>query len=127
MNKKIILKVLSFVFMIMLVLSLSACSDSYDGKIEVEIVSLDGYVTYEKSIKYNDGDKLVDLVSDNFDNVVIEDGMIMAIEDYETPEDWSTFLSIYINDEMSMVGITEIEISNGMKVSFIITEFSMDF
>ncbi|MBQ3253699.1 MAG: hypothetical protein IJA65_04000, partial [Acholeplasmatales bacterium] len=96
MNKKIILKVLSFVFMIMLVLSLSACSDSYDGKIEVEIVSLDGDVTYEKSIKYNDGDKLVDLVSDNFDNVVIEDGMIMAIEDYETPEDWSTFLSIYI-------------------------------
>ena len=49
--------------------------------------------------------------------------MILSIDKFTTPSDWSTFISIYVNDEMSMVGINEIEFTDGTKISFINTEF----
>ncbi len=95
----------------------------YDGEITVEVVELDGDVIKSKEIGFNAGDELISLVEENFDNVLIENGMVMSIEDYVTPPDWSTFLSIYVDDEMSMVGITDIEFVDGTVISFIITEF----
>lgn len=95
----------------------------YDGEITVEVVELDGDVIKSKEIGFNAGDELISLVEENFDNVLIENGMIMNIEDYETPSDWSTFLSIYVDDEMSMVGIADIEFTDGMVISFRITEY----
>ena len=47
----------------------------------------------------------------------------MTFEDYVTPSDWSTFISIYVNDEMSMVGLNDIKFEDGTKISFIITEY----
>ena len=49
--------------------------------------------------------------------------MLMEIENYKTPADWSTFISVYINGEMSMVGISDIVIADGMKISLIIIEY----
>ena len=63
-------------------------------------------------IKFNEGDTLVKLLQDNYDNVTIENGMIMTFEDYVTPSDWSSYICIYVNDEMSMVGILEIQFEN---------------
>jgi len=54
---------------------------------------------------------------------VISDGMIMSIETFTTPSDWSTFISIYVNDEMSMVGLLDIKFEDGTKISFINTEY----
>lgn len=95
----------------------------YDGKITVEVVELDGNVMKTKEIGFNAGDELVSLVEENFDNVLIENGMIMNIENYITPSDWSTFLSIYVDNEMSMVGIADIEFTDGTVISFRITEY----
>ena len=53
--------------------------------------------------------------------------MIMSIEDYNTPSDWSTFLSIYVDDEMSMVGLADIVFTDGTKISLIITEYISDW
>ena len=92
------------------------------GEIQVELVDLEGNKE-SKNITFDEGDTLISLVEANYENVVIENGMLMAIEDYTTPSDWSTFISIYVNDEMSMVGISDIVFEDGTKISFIITEF----
>ena len=97
-------------------------SDS-DGEIQVEIIELDGTTKVEKMIDFNEGDTLDQLITDNFDNVVIENGMLMSIEDYNTPSDWSTFISIYVDNEMSMVGLLDIEFTDGTVISLVITEF----
>lgn len=94
-----------------------------DGTVTVELVALDGSVIKSKDIDFIEGDTLVQLVQDNFNNVVIDGTMIMAIEDYVTPSDWSTFLSIKVDGVESMVGITEIPFTDGTKISLIITEF----
>ena len=98
-------------------------SSKSDGTITVEVVALDGSIIKSKDIDFNEGEKLADLIQSNFDNVVIEGTMIMAIEDYTTPSDWSTFLSIKVDGVESMVGITEIEFTDGTKISLVITEF----
>ena len=95
-----------------------------DGEIQVELVALDGSIIKEKTIEFNEGDTLEQLLKDNFCNVVFDNGMLMAIEDYTTPSDWSTFISVYVDDEMSMVGLLEVHFTNGTKISLVITEFS---
>ena len=65
----------------------------------------------------------MDLISNNFENVTYNDGMIMSIEKFTTPVDWSKFISIYVDDEMSMVGLADVIFKDGTKISFIITEF----
>ena len=85
-----------------------------------------GTIIKEKQIPFNEGDLLVDLISNNFENVTYESGMIMSILDYTTPSDWSTFISIYVNGEASLVGLKDIVFENGTKISFIITEYNPD-
>lgn len=127
-KKKLILKIalsvvaLGAVVLCVVLLHNSFKSD-YDGIITVEVVALDGTTIKEKELEFKEGDLLMDLIEDNFENVTYQNGMIMSIEDYQTPADWSTFLSIYVNDEMSMVGLADIEFTSGTKISIIITEY----
>lgn len=93
-----------------------------DGSIMVEIIKLDGDKANEKEISFNNGDSLVALLEDNFDNVIIEDGMLMSIDVLTTPEDWSTFICIYVDNEMSNVGILDIRFTDGTLISFVDTE-----
>ena len=60
----------------------------------------------------------------NFDNVVFENGMLMSIDTFTTPSDWSTFISVYVDDEMSMVGLLDIQFTDGTKISLVMTEFT---
>ena len=94
-----------------------------DGTIIVELLDVDNSMIKSKDIFYYEGDVLTQLITDNFDNVVFDSGMLMEIKDYKTPADWSTFICVYVDGEMSMVGIDDIVIANGMKISLIITEF----
>lgn len=127
-KKKLILKViLSVVALGLAILSVYLLKDSfkpsYDGTIIVEVIDLDGSTIKEKEIKFIEGDLLVDLISDNFENVTYDNGMIMSVENFTTPTDWSKFISIYVNDEMSSVGLKDIVFVDGTKISLIITEF----
>lgn len=94
------------------------------GEITIKVVDLDDVLIKEKSVSYIQGDTLVSLVETHFSNVVIEDGMILSIESITTPQDWSTYICIYKNDEMSNVGITAIEFASGDTVSFVNTVLS---
>lgn len=94
-----------------------------DGNIKVEIVNVEGTTIHEKDISFQEGDKLVSLLEDNFDNVVVDNGMLMSIDTLTTPDDWSEFICIYVNDEMSQVGILEIPYTDGTKISFVMTQY----
>ena len=50
-------------------------SDS-DGQITVVLVELDGTTAVEKTIDFKEGDTLQQLIEQNFNNVVMENGMI---------------------------------------------------
>ena len=93
-----------------------------DGSITVELVELDG-TKRVKEIEFNTGDILLTLLEENYDNVVVENGMLMSIDTFTTASDWSTFISIDVNGEMSMVGLNEIEYEDGMIISLKLTEF----
>lgn len=94
-----------------------------DGEITVEYVALDGTVIKEKEIVFNEGDQLIDLIKENFDNVVFENGMILGIEDFVTDSTWNPFISIYVDGEESMVGIVDIEYTDGTVISLKLTSF----
>ena len=95
-----------------------------DGAIQVVLVDLDGTTTIEKTIEFKEGDTLQQLLEANFDNVVFENGMLMSIDTFTTPSDWSTFISVYVDDEMSMVGLLDIQFTDGTKISLVMTEFT---
>lgn len=121
---KLVLTIIALAALISVVILIGrGFSSKSDGTITVEVVALDRSIIKSKDIDFNEGEKLVDLIQSNFDNVVVEGTMIMAIEDYTTPSDWSTFLSIKVDGVESMVGITEIEFTDGTKISLVITEF----
>ena len=126
MNKNFKKVLVTVVAAIVLVVGVFVISDKFAstsaGEIHVELVDLEGNAR-TKSIKFDEGDTLVSLLEENYENVVVENGMLMSIEDFTTASDWSTFISIYVNDEMSMVGILEIEFEDQTKLSLIMTEF----
>ncbi len=127
-------KVLTIVLSIVAVAILVVCiivggksfSAKYDGKIIIEVVDIDGEVIESKKIKFNEGDILVDLLKDNFDNVLVtgegEWQMIQKIETIENASDWSTYINIYVDDVESPVGIASIEFTDGTKISLKLVE-----
>ena len=124
-KQKILTIVLSIVASLILVCCIIIGGRSfvskYDGTVTVEVVALDGTIIKEKDIKFIKGDTLVELLMDNFDNVVTtgegEWQMIQRIEAIENASDWSTYISIYVDDAESQVGIASIEFIDGTKIS----------
>ena len=93
-----------------------------EGTIEVSVVNLNGDTIVSKKIAFLEGDSIERLLTDNFENVVIKDGFLYSIDKLSTPEDWSTFICLYVDGQMSDVGILEIKFKNGTKISFVDTE-----
>ena len=88
-KKKLILTiVLSLVAVVVLVIAGVMVSRHYasqsDGHIKVQLVELDGTTTLEKDVEFKEGDTLQYLLEENFENVVIENGMLMSIENFTT-------------------------------------------
>lgn len=132
MKKNLIIKIiLSGIAVGIIALSVYFLKDSfkpdYDGVITVEVINLDNEVIKTKEITFKENDELSVLIENNFNNVTYQNGMIMSIENYNTPADWSTFISIYVDNEMSEVGLSDIEFKDGTKISLIITEFISDW
>ena len=122
--KKIVLTIIALVVLVLggMIFSKTFSSTS-DGSITVELVELDGSLKSSKEIEFETGDQLLTLIEENYENVVVENGMIMSIDTFTTASDWSTFISIDVNGEASMVGLNEIEYEDGMIISFKMTEF----
>lgn len=129
MNKnKILTILLSVIGVLALIILWVVSSQNFhansDGVITVEFVDINKEIIKSEDISFNENDSLIELIEDNFNNVKFVDGMLMEIEDYVTPADWSTFISIYVDGEMSMVGMADIVFEDGTKISLIITQYN---
>ena len=94
-----------------------------DGQLQVQLIDLDGKTVMEKKIDFEKGETIDVLLEENFENIVIENGMITSIESFDTAPDWSVFISVYVDGEMSQVGLLDIEFNDGTIISFILTEY----
>lgn len=127
-KKKLILSIgLSIIalalFVVCYILIAKPFAPKADGEIQIVLVDLDGSTVLEKNVEFFVGDTLDKLLQENFENVVIDNGMLMSIESFTTPADWSTYICIYVNDEMSMVGLLDIKFEDGTKISFVNTAY----
>lgn len=128
MNKKkliqgiVVSAVVCAVLALCVVFGSKVFTPNYDGKIIVEVVDKDGTVIEEKKIKFESGETLIELVKENFDNVTIsgegEWQMVDSIETIKNEADWSYYISIYVDDVESTVGIASIVFVDGTKISF---------
>lgn len=123
MKKKIIASIVAVIVILCGILFIyNPFAPKYDGSIDVKIVNLKGKTVNEKEIAFNDGDKLQTLLEENFDHVEISDGFLSSIDELTTPEDYSTYICIYVDGEMSDVGLTQIKYKDGTEIEFRDTE-----
>lgn len=119
MNKKIWTLILSVIAVVVLgvgvYLITSSSKATSAGEVTIIFETIDEEKT-EKVITYQEDDSLHQLICESFNNVVFTNGMLMAIESYVTPENYETFICVYVNGETSMVGIDSIELQDNMVV-----------
>lgn len=131
-KKKLILTIVSAILAVAVLVACFIIASSVikaqgDGTISVEVVALDGNIMREKEIVFYEGDTLQKLIEENFEGVVFEDTgygpFLKEIEGYVTPADWSSYISIYVDDTYSEVGIGDIVFVDGTVISLRISTF----
>ena len=123
MKNRLLTAILAVVGVVILGIAIVWISSNFisssDGEITIEYIN--GEHETIKKIEFKKGDSLEELLKDNFNNVKFNSGMLMSIEDYDTPSDYSTFICVYVDDVMSEVGINQIDFKDGKKISLIVT------
>jgi hypothetical protein len=74
-------------------------------------------------IEYRKGDTLVSILSEHYE-CTLENGMLLSLDELKTPTDWSYFICIYVNGEMSAYGINELEFKDKDVISFVLIDAS---
>ena len=121
-NKKVLLAILAvIVIAVAYIVIAKPFTPKGDGSITVKVTDLDQKLIKEKKIVFNNGDKLPDLIQNNFDKVLIKDHMLMNIESLVTPDDWAQYIAILINGEMAMEGIETLPYKDGDVLEFRMT------
>lgn len=90
---------------------------SYDGEITIKLVNVSGEVVDEKTIGFNAGDKLEDLLKENYDHVVLGTdnmaGMLLEIDELKTVMEENTWVVYELNGVDPMVGMFTVEFKDG--------------
>lgn len=90
---------------------------SYDGEITIKLVNVSGEVVDEKTIGFNAGDKLEDLLKENYDHVVLGTdnmaGMLLEIDELKTVMEENTWVLYELNGVDPMVGMFTVEFKDG--------------
>lgn len=90
---------------------------NYDGKITINLVNASGEVVDEKTIGFNAGDKLEDLLKENYDHVVVGtdnlEGMLLEIGGLKTVMEANIWILYELNGVDPMVGIFVVEFKDG--------------
>lgn len=128
MIKKSISKIISMMLLLVVsLLTLTSCTVdpyqvSYDGALTIEVVDLDGNLVKSKEINFNEGDIFRDLVSNNFDNFVMEESQygayVLSIESISQDDDLHVYVALYINGEYATSGLDTLKYSDGDTISF---------
>ena len=126
-KKKLVLSVVLSVILVVVMLTAiyfitKEFTPDYDGTITVEVIGLDNEVVKSKEIEFNKGDKLVDLVAENFYNFIVENSeygaYIVNIENIIKAEDSYVYVAIYVNGEYASSGLDTLEFNDGDKITF---------
>ena len=99
-----------------------------NGVVTIEYVSADDTIVKSKNITFYEGESIVTLIEENFENVTFNDGMLISIEDYVTPTDWSSFIGVYVDDVMSNYGLADANFTftDGTKISLKVTIYTYE-
>ena len=133
MKKELILKlVVTFIGIVVVALVgvflLKENTSETKGDIIVEVIDLNGEKVINDKITFKEGDTLLGLLKEHYE-LRSDDSygstFIYDIDDVKTGND--TFLGIYVNNEMSMVGVDLIELQDGLIVSFRVTIIDYDY
>jgi hypothetical protein len=133
MKKELILKlVVTFIGILVVALVgvflLKENTSESKGNIIVEVIDLKGEKVIDDKISFKEGDTLLGLLKEHYE-LRSDDSygstFIYDIDDVKTGND--TFLGIYVNNEMSMVGVDLIELQDGLIVSFRVTIIDYDY
>lgn len=133
MKKELILKlVVTFIGIVVVALVgiflLRENASETKGNITIEVIDLNGEKVIDDKIPFKEGDTLLGLLKENYE-LRSDDSygstFIYDIDDVKTGND--TFLGIYVNNEMSMVGVDLIELQDGLIVSFRVTIIDYDY
>lgn len=130
MKTKIIYIVSSIIGVAVLCLAFWYLTKGYESKAEgsftVSLVDLSGEVVLEKEIEFYPEDKLIDLLQENFSNVLVDEfGFLQSIDQFETSytDRSMIYISIIVDEKYSEVGINLIEFRDGTKIEFKLDEY----
>jgi len=104
----------------------AGCRTTEGKLVFVEVIALDGDVLLSEEITFeDDGISLLDLIDEaiDLDYQMSEYGaFISGIGGFYPREHgitWNYWFSLYVDDEMSMTGLDQVELRDGIKISFI--------
>ena len=98
-------------------------ADPVDGHITITVQDENGKVLAEKEVGFKAGQTVADLLQANFENVTIDNGMLMTLESLTTPADFHTYIAFYINGEYATEGVMTQPFADGDKIEFINTVY----
>ena len=126
-TKKIIATIVAVVALVAVVFFFAGSNKSdAAGSLNVEIKDLAGEVINSKECEYQEEQTIVEVLEANFDNITMDNGMLMTIDTLTTPEDWSSFIAILVDGEMSPVGLLDIDYQNIELLTFQMTEMKYE-
>lgn len=127
MKKELMLKIILTIIVLIIVslvsiFLLKTKESTTKGIVIIEVIELNNEKVIYDEIPFKEGDTLLGLLKANY-TLRSDDSygstFLYDINDVKTGND--TFLGIYVNGEMSMVGVDLIELSDGLVVSFRVT------
>lgn len=101
----------------------TAEAEAFDGYITITVQDLDNKMLAEKKVGFKAGQSLAELLEANFENVTIDNSMLMTIESLTTPADWSTYISLLINGEYAMEGVMTLPFKDGDTIDLVNTKY----
>ena len=101
-----------------------------DGKFSVEVIDETDKVLCNETIGFKEGDNIVDLLKANekikLDGTMSEYGIYITTLCGKNASDVGKtyFWSLYVDDKVSEVGLSSVELKNGMKIKLVLTDWT---
>ena len=129
MKKRFLFLLLAF----LAIFTLAGCKNSNakeDGKFSVEVIDETDKVLCNETIGFKEGDNIVDLLKANekikLDGTMSEYGIYITTLCGKNASDVGKtyFWSLYVDDNVSEVGLSSVELKNGMKIKLVLTDWT---
>lgn len=95
-----------------------------EGTVYIQVINQDGKLVIDDKWSFNEGDTVLGVLQEHYE-IRSDDSwgstFVYDINDVKTDGD-QYFLSLYVNDEMSIVGIDLVELVDGVIIKFEVTQ-----